>query len=263
MRPPASRPRLRKREIALALGAGALAAGTAAAILSDSIGDGEAARTESSVEGSLTYQVAAFDEISSVGPQEVIIQLGERATVRSEGSTAALAAFEVVVEDGELVIRPKSGRDQFDRDALEGVTFVITVPRLIGVALAGSGNMSIDRIENGEFTGTIAGSGDLSIGHMAVDQSTFAIGGSGAIRAQGSSRRTMVEIGGSGEIDGNGLTSETASVEIAGSGDVALNVSRSAEISIVGSGDVEISGGARCEINKVGGGEVRCDGPVG
>ena len=56
------------------------------------------------------------------------------------------------------------------------------------------------------------------------------------------------------------VTSDVASVSIAGAGDVALTVETDAQVSIVGGGDVEIAGPARCAVSRFGGGRVRCNG---
>jgi hypothetical protein len=248
--------RLRKREVVFAVALGALAAGGAALILEENDGSGPvpvaAARADN-----LTYDVAEFEEISTVGPQDVVITRGDTYSVRSEGSPEALGQLEVVVDDGELTIRPK---DQFrvNWPTLSSATFYVTVPRLERVSQAGSGDVSVDRIEGDEFEGTIAGRGKLTIADMQVDEADFRIGGSGNVVAAGTAREASVSIGGSGRVQAGGLRSETATVSVFGSGDVALTVEDEAQVSIAGSGDVDISGPARCSVSRMGSGNVRC-----
>jgi hypothetical protein len=266
MPPPATRPRLRKREIALAIGAGALASVAAAGILSDGFGGpgssfADRVEQEAPQADEATYQVAEFERIATVGAQDVEITFGDTYSVRAEGSPKALGQLEVVSENGELIIRPKR---QFggDWESLSSATFHITVPHLERIALAGSGDIRIDRIESDRFSGDIAGSGKLAIGAMKVDEAAFSIGGSGSVSAAGTARHTQISIGGQGEIDAAGLQSETAQVRIGGVGDVELTVNDEAEISIAGSGDIDITGTARCSVSRFGVGEVRCNGQV-
>lgn len=249
--------RLRKREVAFAVALGGLAAGAAALILGGSEGHGPAPITVTAAPQ--TFELAEFDEISTFGPQEVVVTLGETQSVRSEGSPEALGQLEVVVEDGELIIRPKD-ESGMDWENLSSATYYVTLPDLDAVSLAGSGKLRVDRIEGESFTASIEGSGELAIADMRVDEVDFRIAGSGTVVAAGTARETRVEIEGSGDVQADRLRSEEASVEIGGSGDVALTVEEDARIEIAGSGDVDISGPARCSVTNVGGGNVRCGG---
>lgn len=255
------RSKLRKREVVFAVAMGALASGGAALILLDD--GGSYAGPALTGPSEQTYEVAPFAGISTTGPQDVVVTLGETTSVRSEGSPDALALLEAVVEDGKLIIRPKNDFDGWAWGRLQSATFYVTLPRLDTVALAGSGDVRVDRVEGEDFVGSVAGPGELSIGALDVDEADFRIGGSGNVVAAGTARETRVSIGGSGEVQANGLRSETASVSIGGSGDVALTVEDEADVSIVGSGDVAISGPARCSVTQMGSGDVRCEGGGG
>jgi hypothetical protein len=252
--------KLRKREIAFAVALGGLAAGAAALIVGGS-DDSRPAPVAITAEPQ-TFDLADFDEIRTMGSQQVVVTFGDTQSVRSEGSPEALGQLEVVVEGGELIIRPKD-ESSVDWDSLSSATFHVTLPDLDAVALDGSGNMRIDRIAGESFTATIEGSGELTIADMKVEEAEFSIGGSGTITAAGSARETSVEIGGSGDVKAEDLRSEEASVEIAGSGNVALTVQDEARVEIAGAGDVDISGPARCSVSNVGGGEVQCGGGGG
>jgi hypothetical protein len=259
--PSSARPRLRKREIVFAVAAGAVAAGGAALLLE--------AESESSARPAiggareLTYQVAEFEEISTSGPQDIVIALGETHSVRAEGSADALAQLEAVVEGGTLTIRPKRGFDWSDWRRLSSATFYVTVPRLESIAQAGSGSVRIDRVQGESFESSIAGSGELTVGLVEVDDAAFNIGGGGNITVSGRARQTRVAIGGSGDIEAAGLLSEKASVSIAGSGDVELTVTDNANVSILGSGSVDITGPGRCSVTRFGSGDVSCEGGGG
>lgn len=256
--PASQRPGLRKREIVFAVALGTVAAGGAALMLADHQGGPAPAAAMAAPQ---VFDVEEFQEISTIGPQDLEVTLGETYSVRSEGPPEALGQLEVLVEDGELTIRPKDEFGfGFDWSRLSGATYHVTVPRLERVSLAGSGNVRVDRIESESFSGAIAGSGVLEIAAMRVDEADLSIGGSGNIVAAGTAREARVSIGGSGEVHADRLRSETASVSIGGSGDVALAVDQEAEVSVMGSGNVDIAGPARCSISRMGSGQVRCEG---
>lgn len=251
------RGQLRKREIAFAVAMGAVAAGGAGLILSEDERATAGAVPVAAEERS--YSVAEFDEISTVGPQDIVVTRGDGFAVRGNGPTEALTLIEVTVEDGELVIRPRR-RFGGDWERLRGATFHVTAPRLESVSLAGSGDIAIDRIEGDSFAGSIAGQGELSIAAMTVDSADFSIGGSGNVTAAGTARTTRVSIAGRGEVIAGGLRSQTANVSIGGVGDVAMTVEDEADISIAGRGDVDIAGPARCSVARFGVGDVTCNG---
>ena len=247
---------LRKREIALAIAAGALAAGGAALMLEQMHHD-TAPRVYMARQQ--TYAVTPFGEISALGPENVVVTVGGAPSVRAEGSPEALSRLEAVVRDGKLIIGPKHGHlFGFNWSRLRRATFYVTVPTLDGVSLAGSGVVHVDRVQGRQFDGTIAGSGTLAIADLRVDEANLSVAGSGDAVAAGSARQVRVSVGGSGEVHAGKLQSETAAVSIAGSGDAALAVSRDARISIMGSGDVSIAGPAHCSVSRMGSGHVSC-----
>jgi hypothetical protein len=260
MPPPAPRPRLRKREIALAIGAGALASFTAAAILSDGFGGpgssfidrAEQAATQA---GEATYQLGEFQEISSTGPQDLEIKFGDTYSVRADG---AVGSLEVVVEDGELIVRPRDGFG-WNLQGLGATKVFVTLPQLNRIALTGSGNVSIDQVKGERFTGVIEGfAGDLKIDGIDVDQAEFTINGPGEITAAGTARALRMTVNGPGEVHGGELQSQTAVIAVRGPGDVELTVQEHADVSVEGPGEVDIDGPARCSISTAGPGSVSC-----
>ncbi|MXO60515.1 DUF4097 family beta strand repeat protein [Altererythrobacter salegens] len=231
--------------------AGALAAAAAFA--------GVAAAQSSDLVTEQIYSVGSFDKVAGVGANHFIITVGAVPSVRASGPARTLEHYEVVVEDGELKIEPKEKyRHDGSMRNLPPATYRITVPRIAAATLAGSGDMAVDRVEQGSFSATLAGSGKMSIGRMSVDQVELSLAGSGDLEVSGSARTSSVSVAGSGKLRARGLRSETASVSVAGSGDTSLTVNGSADISIVGSGNVDIDGTSRCSVSKMGSGKATC-----
>jgi hypothetical protein len=264
MNPVPPRPKFRKREIVFALAMGAVAAGGAAAVLSAFDDDYYSPPREAfSGTDEKTYDVAAFDEIRAMGPQNVVITYGEELSVRSEGPPQALALLKVRVEDGRLTIGPEDDFNWGSWERLDGATFYVTMPKLEAIDLAGSGDISIDRVEGERFSGTVAGSGQLSVTALKVDEVDISIAGQGDVVLAGEARDARVAISGSGEIKAGALHSTNALITIGGVGDVDLTVEEEARISISGAGDVDISGPGRCSVTRYGVGDVRCQGGGG
>lgn len=256
---PVERPRLRKREIAFAVAAGALAAGGAALVLDDDVGP-DRRHEQIEAAGEVAYPATGFDQVLVIGPQDVDIVYADGFKVTASGSPEALAGMEAVVEGGRLVIRPKDGNALAGTDMLEDLSFTIAMPRITRVELAGSGDVTLDRVSGEAFAGQISGSGSLSIGEVQVEQASFTVAGSGDLDASGEAAMAAISIEGSGEVHAGGLSAGQATVAITGSGEADLTALQTANVSITGSGTVDISGPALCSVTRLGGGEVRCEG---
>ncbi|GAA3997958.1 head GIN domain-containing protein [Sphingomonas humi] len=209
---------------------------------------------------SRTYQVANFSGIEVSGPFDVKVATGKAISVAARGPQKLLDETEVTVEGGKLVIRPKrkgwfGGMNWGSNDP---AVFNVTVPSLESVAVAGSGDVDVDRIAGERFRGNVAGSGDLRLPQVAVTDLGLSIAGSGGIKAAGQAQQARYEIAGSGDVDASGLRSTDASADIAGSGSIRAQVTGTAKASIAGSGDIDIRGGARCQSSKHGSGDIRC-----
>jgi hypothetical protein len=211
-----------------------------------------------------SFAVGAFERIEVAGPYDVEVRTGAAPSVRADGPENAVERMVVEVRGNELRIHPRkekrwglnfgSGWNKHGK-----VRLVVTVPRLSGAQIAGSGDMRIDRVQGERFEGGIAGSGNLDLGTVEVVNLKLEIAGSGEVRAgRGRARNAEYEIAGSGDVDARGVATETTAVSIAGSGNVRGHATRTAEVEIAGSGDVELSGGARCSVSKAGSGNVRC-----
>ena len=206
------------------------------------------------------YQVGAFERLEVAGPYEVTVATGSAPSVRAEGGERAIERMIVEVEGGTLKIHPrKRSGMSFGWSSNHPVKLAVTVPRLSAAAIAGSGDISVDKVSGDSFEGGVAGSGNLRLGQVDVKRLKAGIAGSGEIDA-GSGRAVVAEyeIAGSGDIDAGGLVAETASVSIAGSGNVAANATGTASVDIAGSGDVRMTGGAKCSVSKAGSGNVDC-----
>ena len=204
------------------------------------------------------YQLGAFDKIEVAGPYSVKVTTGGAPGASATGGDSLLDETEVVVEGNVLKIRPKKKNGiRWSWGKRGKAEFTVTTAMLHGAVIAGSGGISVDKVE-GDFKGAIGGSGDLALAAVKGGAIEFAIGGSGKITAAGTAQSTKIRIGGSGNVDASGLAAKTADVAIGGHGNVKANASDSATVKIAGSGDVTISGGAKCSVSKAGAGNVTC-----
>lgn len=206
------------------------------------------------------YPVGAFERLEVAGPYEVTVATGGAPSVRATGGERAIERLVVEVDGDTLKIHPKKKSGWgFGWSRTHPVKLSVTVPRLTGAEIAGSGDISVNKISGDTFDAGVAGSGNLRLGQVDVKRLKAGIAGSGEINA-GTGRATVAdyEIAGSGDIQAGGLIAETASVSIAGSGNVAAHATGNAKVDIAGSGDVRMTGGAKCSVSKAGSGNVDC-----
>ena len=202
-----------------------------------------------------SFQIADFTAIDLRGADDIDVRVGTGFSVRAEGPAAELDRLRIAKEGSTLRIGRVNGMNWGKK---EKVTVYVTLPRLAGADVSGSGTMSVDRVEGARFAAGVAGSGTLAVATMAVDAGVFSIAGSGDANVAGTARQLEVNVAGSGSLDAAALTASQASVSVAGSGDVRATVNGPAKVNVMGSGDVDLGRGADCSVTKMGSGTVRC-----
>lgn len=202
------------------------------------------------------YDVSGFTSVSLRGSDDVDVRVGPDFSVRAQGPAAELDRLEIVREGDTLAIRRSGSR--LGWGGSEAVKVFVTMPRIAAAAVAGSGDMLVDRVEGARFSAAVAGSGNLSVTAMRVGEAALSLSGSGDLVAAGAARRLNVKLAGSGDVDAREVTAAAATVALAGSGDIRATVDGPATVSLGGSGDIELGGNARCTVSKSGTGDVRC-----
>lgn len=205
------------------------------------------------------FAVADFTRVDLRGSDDVDIRVGPTFSVRATGPSEVLDRLEIE-RSGDTLKIGRRNRSGFDWSSSGSAKIVVTMPRIDGASIAGSGDMTIDRVSGDRFKGETAGSGNITIAAMTVKAANFDIAGSGSIAASGKAESLALSIAGSGDIEAKGLNASGATASIAGSGSITATVAGDASVSIVGSGDVDLGPKARCTTRKMGSGEVRCGG---
>ena len=205
-----------------------------------------------------TFAVADFTGLALRGSDDVDVRVGTGFSVRAEGPSKELDKLRIERVGDTLRIGRKnqSGFNWGNND--DDVKVFVTMPMVNAAAIAGSGDMTIDRVEGQRFDGDTAGSGNLTVSALAVRTAKLAIAGSGNMTLKGSADRLDISIAGSGDVDASGVKATGASVSVAGSGGVRADVTGTASVSVMGSGDVDLGKGAKCSTTKMGSGTVTC-----
>lgn len=239
---------------------GSILFATAAALVLTACGEGRA--EDAGPEISRKFQVGGFDKIEVAGPYDVQVTTGAQPGVSASGPEKIVGKMTVEVENGTLRIHPEKRKGMFGSWSWGGhkgtARVAVNVPMLRAAAIAGSGDMDINRIATDSFQGTIAGSGNLNLAEVQVRDLGLEIAGSGNMTGKGKAESVTYEVAGAGNIRAGQIASDTAKVEIAGSGNVDANARSTARVEIAGVGNVHVTGGAKCTVEKAGAGNVTC-----
>lgn len=203
-----------------------------------------------------TYQVAGFTGIDLRGSDDVDVRVGPGFSVRADGDAKLLDRVKIE-QVGTTLRIGRTATSGFSWGG-KGARIFVTLPSLAEASIAGSGDMTVDRVTGPNFKGAGAGSGTLAVGAVAVDALHLSLAGSGDIKLAGTTKSLEASIAGSGDLEAGGLTAMNADVSVAGSGSVRAAVDGPAKVSVMGSGDVDLGGKAHCETSKMGSGSVRC-----
>jgi len=141
------------------------------------------------------------------------------------------------LQDGTVVLGSRSGHV-----ASGDIHYVLTLPSLDGVVIAGSGSAHGTVVADGTFTVTVSGSGSAAVDGLVATAVTVRLSGSGDIRLAGTTDAQSVELDGSGTYLGGDLTSQTSDVHIDGSGNAHVNAINRLDAQINGSGNINYTG---------------------
>ena len=122
------------------------------------------------------------------------------------------------------------------------ISYDLVVPSLTSLDVSGSGSATGDGALRGEATVVLSGSGDVTLTGLQVPSVAVALSGSGKVTLGGSADSQQIDISGSGDYNGKGLTAGDTDIEITGSGNANVSVTGRLVVSISGSGDVTYFG---------------------
>ncbi|MCL2285804.1 MAG: DUF2807 domain-containing protein [Firmicutes bacterium] len=200
------------------------------------------------------FVVPEFTGINITGGYVVVYSHSNTNAVTIEMQENLFDYLNVGVRNGILHIdssRPfRTGRNHTPR-------MYISAPYLDSVNVSGSvATENWDEISVAELMLNISGSAS-GIVPMDVDRLQVVIAGSVRFDLEGTASYANITISGSGEINAQGLQTETAAVSIMGSGTVEIAVSDYLNASIAGSGNVRYIGSPQVSQSIAGRGSVR------
>lgn len=203
-----------------------------------------------------SFALTGFDKVDAAASSNVDIRTGPAFAVEASGDAAAIDRLEITVAGGTLRIGAKPGWNWGGKGKAR---VAVTLPRLVGVRISGSADVTADRGAGPAFAAGVSGSGNLRVDAIDAAEVRLDIAGSGNVVALGRCSALNARISGSGDLDAAGLKCTTVDAKVSGSGNLSAFASQAATVAVSGSGDVRIVGGGRCTSSASGSGTVRCN----
>lgn len=184
-----------------------------------------------------TFEPGMYDVITSSISADVIYDgVSDHPSIEVTAPENLFEYFDFVVEEGTLILRyKKDAHVVHDGNVVIHVTAVnlrkvamagsgsfrmeapVTVAKFEG-AIAGSGDMLLDRITAPSVTLAVAGSGNMTVSKLDCVDLAASVAGSGDMRIAGKAGTATVSIAGSGDIDIRALESDDVQTSALGSG---------------------------------------------
>lgn len=204
--------------------------------------------------GAAWSETARFDALTATGMDDVRMVSGDRWRIRATGDARAVAQLRFLVEKDALIVGRLSGpRERYGKTRIE-----VTAPSLRSITAAGSGTVDVERIGGDRASAIVAGSGRTTVHRVEADRLNATLAGSGGLGLTGRSDRADVTIAGSGSLAGDGFTTGSAVVTVAGSGGARFRSPGDVRATIAGSGTVTVSGTTACRQTRMGSGRLVC-----
>lgn len=199
-----------------------------------------------------TRDVSAFTEVVLEGSGTVSIEVTGTESLTIEAEENLMSRLTSDVSGGRLVLGSRGAINP-----TREIIYTITVSRLDGVEITGSGEIATQDITASRFTAEISGSGSMLLTGLQLELLDASIRGSGDIVVAGLTDDLDVTIPGSGSFRGEDLETATATVSLQGSGEALVNVSEMLDASVTGSGRIEYLGSPQVISSITGSGSIR------
>jgi hypothetical protein len=177
-------------------------------------------------------ELPPFERIELAGANDVRVRIGTEQTVVVHADAELLGAVLTRVDHGTLVV------DNDDRTTVtESPMHVdVTLPRLVGVALSGSGFIAVETLD--------------------AETLSVELSGSGVVSARGTTDVLDAGLDGSGELQLQELDARNVRVRLSGTGRAKVAARERLDADLSGTGSIVYTGTAHVSSNVTGIGSV-------
>jgi hypothetical protein len=184
-------------------------------------------------------EVSGFDGVSHTGIGRVTITQGDMESLTIEADDNLLEHITSEVKNGTLEL---GFNENVRFDSTSSITFAVGVKDIVELASTGIGLIEIDELGTEKLRILKTGTGSISIGTLTANDLMINADGTGDIELAGTVVKQELDLKGTGDYDSPDLESQTASVQVTGTGSVVLWVLDVLDVEIVGISKVSYYG---------------------
>ncbi len=194
-------------------------------------------------------EVGEFTRVEDDGELDVFIERGDEFSVVVSIDSNLQRLVDVRVSGDTLVVDSERNFGH----TVDGPHVWVTMPRLQGVYLDGSGRMVATGFASDDTVDLdLDGSGEVEF-HGEASRINVSHDGSGRVIVEGETDSIDLSLGGSGSIDARSCPALEGVFDLSGSGKISATVLETAQASLSGSGRIDLYGGAVLEHRSLSG----------
>lgn len=193
--------------------------------------------------GIASTEIREVDDFSMVvltGHGSIQITQAERSSVSIQADKTLLPFLETEIFDDQLILGIQ--KDVCIEYSEIGVTYDITVENLEGLHIIGVGDVRLDELELEQLHIQLDGSAQIAIDGIQVDQLETFLNGTGVIEISGTTVTQSLNLNGVGQYRAADLFSESADVELNGTGHVEVWAESDLQMQLNGLGTLSYFG---------------------
>ena len=205
--------------------------------------------------------VDPFDRVEINGRADVTLVQGDKEAVTVEAAARGQSRVVALVENHTLMINAGVSRRWWSGlvggRATTTPRIVVAFKSLDAIAVSGAVQLVANKIDAHDLR--IGANGGSTIRLDGIAANSLRINGSGALKATlaGTVVEQRISISGAGEVRGDKLWSQSATVDVSGAGSIVVNVAKTLRASISGAGSVEYYGDPEVKQSVSGIGRVK------
>ena len=183
--------------------------------------------------------VSGFDSISLSGIGRVIITQGDDESLIIEADDNLMEYITSEVRDGKLEL---DFTDIVRFDPIPSIVFRVNVNDLNALESVGVGALEMEKLNTDQLEISTSGTGVITIDELTVTDLVVVADGTGSIKLAGTAETQEIKLIGTGDYEAPDLESQTAAVDVTGTGSVEIWVLDSLDVVITGVGEVSYFG---------------------
>jgi len=199
--------------------------------------------------------VSDFNKISFSGVGNLIIEQGDKETLKIEAEDNIVPKIQTRVDDRTLKIDYEWNWFSFSFHPSKPINIYVTVKDLQKIEGSGATTIKSQSIKtaNLEIKGSGAAKAELSV---EVQQLNSEISGAGNFVLSGKADTQKIEISGAGKYEAKNLLSKNANIQVSGAGLAEVNAQEKLNVEVSGAGKVSYLGNPQITQNISGAGKV-------